>query len=52
MKQFIWNLRCMLSARKHREWNDEYEYYKYLVMTDVKTFFSRFRKRSDDDMPF
>jgi hypothetical protein len=52
MKQFIWNLRCMLSTRKHRKWSNEYEWYKYLVITDIDGFFSRFRKRTDDEMPF
>lgn len=52
MKQFIWNLRCMLSTRKHRKWSNDYEWYKYLVIADIEIFFSRFRKRPDDEIPF
>lgn len=50
MKQFIHHLRMMLYCRRHRSIN--YEYYKYMVIADIKIFFSRFRKRSDDEMPF
>ena len=58
MKEFIWNIWNMMSAKKYRkvseQSNNEYEWYKYLVWFDINSFFARFRKhsKSEDEIPF
>lgn len=57
MKQFIWNIRCMISAKKYRHTHDnleiQYQWYKYLVKCDIDNFFARFKFwRSIDSLPF
>lgn len=53
MNQFIWNLRCMISARKYKL-DNEYQWYRYLVLFDIEHFFLRFKfnKKNEDDLPF
>ena len=57
MKEFIWHLRCMYSAKKYAKENEQcrndYEWYKYLVNHSINSFFSRlkFWKRSGE-LPF
>jgi hypothetical protein len=57
MDEFIWHLRCMISARKYRKEHEtmenQYQWYKYLVICEIHSFFSRFRfwKRKGD-LPF
>ncbi len=42
MKQFIWNLRCMITSYKYRhEYYNEYGWYKYLVKYDWNQFWRR-----------
>ena len=57
MKNFIWNIKCMLSAKKYRKQHEsmerEYQWYKYLVMYDINHFFARFRfKSAKREIPF
>lgn len=57
MKEFIWHLRCMIAAKKHRHYHDqfelEYQWYKYLVMSEIRSFFAFMkRRRSNDEIPF
>ena len=57
MKNFIWNIKCMLSAKKYRKQHEsmerEYQWYKYLVMYDISHFFARFRfKSTKGEIPF
>lgn len=57
MDEFIWYLRCMIYARRYRKEHEtmenQYQWYKYLVIYEIHSFFSRFRfwKRKDN-LPF
>lgn len=55
--EFLWYLRRMLSARKYRKEHltleYEYQWYKYLVICEIKLFFRQFKFwKSKGDFPF
>ena len=56
MREFIWHLRSMLSAKKYAKENEQcrnnYEWYKYLVKYEVSSFFSRLIFWKKKDIPF
>lgn len=57
MKEFIWHLRCMYSAKKYMKESEqcrtEYFWYRHLVRYEISSFFSRlkFWERSGE-LPF
>lgn len=56
MKEFIWNIQCMLYAKKNakeiEQCRTEYFWYKYLVQTTIKNFFKQFKFWGKDTIPF
>ena len=43
--------KCMRAA-KHHKLENEYAWYKYLMMWKINSFFSRFKLKSKDSLPF
>lgn len=57
MNEFIWHLQWMISVYKYRKEHEtmenEYQWYKYLVIVEIKSFFKQFRFwKCKGELPF
>lgn len=58
MKEWFWNFKCMLSAKRyaktHEQSRHEYNWFRYLVLYDINRWIDslKFWKRKDSELPF